>query len=159
MTRMQKKIMVLILLLCGCTARQEQISVKPDPVLMAIRDHAEQIEKDLSLLSKIKQQQNKKILDQAKVHKVPRSKGFDNTISINWSGPVEPLIRMIADRVSYKFRISGKKPINPMLVNIRSIDQPVFKVLEEIGWQAGEKVGVVVDENSSTIQVVYVGLN
>jgi hypothetical protein len=66
-------------------------------------------------------------------------------------------VKTLADMIGYDFKVVGRKPIQERLVSIDALDVPAFNVLEDLGWQAGENIGVVVDQTQKTIQIAYSG--
>ncbi len=76
-------------------------------------------------------------------------------ISLRWSGPVEQVTRAVAERAGLRFRVKGRAPGTPLLVNIDAYQQPILHVLRDIGLQAGTRADIAVDQNEGVVEVRY----
>jgi hypothetical protein len=129
----------------------------PDPVLQKIEKNSTEIHKQLVKLSKINQQKAKDTWGEAEVVKTPKTGPLSQLVTFRWSGPLQDAVKTLADMVQYDFKVIGQKPIQERLVSIDALDKPAFNILEDLGWQAGENIGVVVDQKQRFIQIVYAG--
>ncbi len=85
----------------------------------------------------------------------PASYGMDGLTSIDWSGPIEPIVKRIADATNYKFRVLGHAPAAPVLVNIAARNTPIGTVLRDIGLQCGQQADIVVYPKTRIIELRY----
>lgn len=85
----------------------------------------------------------------------PASYGMANLVSVNWSGPIEPLVEQIAKATGYKVRVLGKAPAIPVMVSLTEKNKPLGEILTNAGYQAGKKANIVVFPHSHTIELRY----
>ena len=80
------------------------------------------------------------------------------SISVEWTGPIEPLTQRIAERAGYEFLILGMQPPVPVVINVKAVEKPVIDVLRDIGLQSGQRADIVVDAERKIIEVSYVSI-
>ncbi len=85
----------------------------------------------------------------------PASYGMALNASIDWSGPVEPLVQQLAQAVKYQVRILGVKPSIPILVTLSERNVPVADILRDAAFQCGERAELVVLPDSKVIEIRY----
>lgn len=85
----------------------------------------------------------------------PASYDMGGLASIDWSGPVEPLIRQIAKASNYRVRVLGTAPAIPVLVTIYTKNAMLGDILRDIGYQCGRRASVVVFPGSRVIELRY----
>ncbi len=76
-------------------------------------------------------------------------------ISVDWSGPVEPLLRKVATVPHFTFRVIGNKPAIPVLVSITKVNAPVSEILRDIDYQIGNQANVRVYADAHVIELRY----
>ena len=76
-------------------------------------------------------------------------------ITLRWSGPIETVVRALAERAGLKFRVKGNIPTVPLAVNVDVYQQPILHVLRDIGLQAGHRADVAVDDAVGVVEVRY----
>ncbi len=76
-------------------------------------------------------------------------------ITVDWVGSAEPLVRQLADRASYQFKMSGQPPAVPMVVTLRVRNEPLIEVLRNLGLQLDNRATLQVDPSTQTIELVY----
>lgn len=81
--------------------------------------------------------------------------GMNQLASVEWTGPVGPLVDKIAKATSYKLRVLGKQPAIPILVSISAKDTPIADILRDTTFQCGDKANIVVYPASKTIELRY----
>lgn len=142
--------------LAGCaTAPPRTTTPPPDPALIALNSSAARISKSLTQLTRLQQVGTPAV----PVYQTPTSGALSTPVTLNWAGSAAPAVKAIAQMVGGHWHVKevGRPPLVPVVVHINVTGVPAYKVLEDIGWQAGQKTGVVVDRASRTIEVVYVG--
>lgn len=87
----------------------------------------------------------------------PVSIGMAKLVSVNWNGPVEPLIRKIAAASNYKVRIIGRSPAIPALVSISAQNTALADVLRDAAFQVERKADVILYPRSRVIEIRYLG--
>ncbi len=133
----------------GCAAKQPA-KPKVDPAIKKLNRAAESIQADLERLSKIKQAGHEKVKPQA----APKDGPLAKRITFKWSGPLSDALEAVASMTGYEFRVKGEEPAAPVLVNVDSVEEPAFSVLEDLGWKAG-KHRVSLDAKKGIIQLTY----
>ena len=85
----------------------------------------------------------------------PGSYGMGMPTSIDWSGPVEPLLKQVAKTADYRLRTLGTTPAIPVIVTVYAKNQMLGDVLRDIGYQCGRRASVVVFPESRVIELRY----
>lgn len=85
----------------------------------------------------------------------PASYGMSGLTSVDWSGPVEPLIRQIAKSVNYRTRVLGRSPAIPVLVSVYDKNMMVADILRDVAYQCGRRATVVVYPENRVIELRY----
>jgi len=85
----------------------------------------------------------------------PATYGMGGLTSIDWSGPVEPLIRQIAKASDYRVRVLGTAPGIPVLVTVYQKNVVLGDILRDIGYQCGRRASVVVFPENRVIELRY----
>lgn len=85
----------------------------------------------------------------------PASYGMGMQTSIDWSGPVEPLLRQIAKASDYRVRVLGTQPAIPVIVTVSATNEILGDVLRDVGYQCGRRASVVVFPGSRVIELRY----
>ena len=81
--------------------------------------------------------------------------GMSTLASIEWSGPVGPLVAKIASLSDYKLHVLGKVPAIPVLVSISAKDMPLSDILRDINFQCMSKANMVIYPASKIIELRY----
>jgi defect-in-organelle-trafficking protein DotD len=76
-------------------------------------------------------------------------------VSLRWSGPIDQVSRVLAERAGMRFRTLGRAPEVPLVVNIDAYQQPILHVLRDIGLQAGTRADLSVNQNEGVVEVRY----
>lgn len=85
----------------------------------------------------------------------PSTYGMGQSVTIDWTGPIEPLIKKIAGVTHYQFRVLGKEPAAPIVVIAHYRNTPIGEVLRNAGYQCGKRANVVIFPNSRVIELRY----
>jgi len=81
--------------------------------------------------------------------------GMGQLASIDWNGPIGPLVKKIAGATKYKLNVLGTPPGIPILVSIAVKDVPLADVLRNANFQCGNKANIVVYPASKIIELRY----
>ncbi len=76
-------------------------------------------------------------------------------VTIQWNGPWENLLKVMAERVNYDFRIIGKSPPTPIVVVVDARQQPYVDIMRNIGLQAAGRADLVLDSRNRVVEVRY----
>ena len=86
----------------------------------------------------------------------PGSSGLENIVaSVDWSGPIEPLLKRIAKLAHYRLERIGHHPAIPILVTVSSQNTSLGYIIRDINLQAGEKANILVYPGIKTIELRY----
>jgi defect in organelle trafficking protein DotD len=85
----------------------------------------------------------------------PETYGMGQQASIDWYGPIEPLVKRIATATQYKLRVIGVQPAIPIIVSITATDTPLGDILRDAAYQAHDKGTVIVFPSTRTIELRY----
>lgn len=85
----------------------------------------------------------------------PASIGMAGLATIDWSGPVGPLVQQIAKVSNYRVRVLGTEPAIPVLVTVYSKNTMLADILRDVGYQCGRRATVVVYPTSHVIELRY----
>jgi defect in organelle trafficking protein DotD len=75
--------------------------------------------------------------------------------SVDWIGPIEPLLRRIADVTHYRLRVLGRAPAIPVVVSITEKNVSFADILRNISLQAHKKACIVLYPRSRVIELRY----
>ncbi len=89
--------------------------------------------------------------------KLPNANSFGMTqlASIDWTGPIDPIVKKIAKAASYRLQVLGTQPAIPVLVTIHAQNQSLGEILQNIDYQAGRKAYIYVNGKAGLIQLRY----
>lgn len=85
----------------------------------------------------------------------PATYGMGGSTSIDWSGPVEPILQQIAKASNYRVRVLGTPPAIPVIVTVYARNEMLGDVLRDVGYQCGRRAAVVVYPESRVIELRY----
>lgn len=144
--------------LAGCTLPEHNAdsipkSPKVDPAEAKLAEAADSVSRSLQSLAENQQA----LYPKPKQYKEPdpADYGMSNLTSMNWSGPIEPLVEQIAKATGYSLRVSGVRPAIPVLVSINAKNVPLGQILRDAGYQCGDKADIVVFPRSKVIELLY----
>lgn len=85
----------------------------------------------------------------------PQALGMTQPTSLDWYGPVEPLLQQIAAASGYQVNTLGKQPATPILVSISVKDQPLALILQNAAYQVQNQADIQVDPKRKVIELRY----
>jgi defect in organelle trafficking protein DotD len=85
----------------------------------------------------------------------PNSLGIHQAATVDWSGPVEPLLKQIAAAIHYRLRVLGNAPAVPVMITLNAKRAPVANLLRDIDFQTGHKGRIVVYSRSKVVELRY----
>ena len=85
----------------------------------------------------------------------PASYGMGGVTSVDWSGPVEPLLQQIARAGNYRVRVLGTPPAIPILVTVYANRVMLADVLRDTGYQCGKRASIIVFPETRVIELRY----
>jgi len=81
--------------------------------------------------------------------------GMAQQTSLDWNGPIEPLLSKIATASHYKLRVLGKKPAVPVIVAINVTNVPLADILRNARFQSEKKANITLYPATKTIELRY----
>jgi defect in organelle trafficking protein DotD len=155
---MKKIIAVLIVsFLNGCSSQLPSsitpgINAKSDDAAIRLAEAAHSVSQSLNELKTLE----KASAPAVKPLPYPTASGLEKIIvSVDWSGPIEPLLKHIAKLANYEFEVIGRRPAIPILINILSQNTPLSYIIRDIDLQAGTKANVAVYPGIHTLELRY----
>lgn len=85
----------------------------------------------------------------------PATYGMAAITTVDWSGPVEPLLKQIAYAANYRVRALGTPPAIPVIVSIYAKNVMLGDILRDVGYQCGRRATVVIYPQSRVIELRY----
>ena len=117
---------------------------------------AKSVESSLALLARNQDDSNIPLLNTAPL--LTPEGGMSGTADIDWTGPIEPLVRKLADMTDYKLKILGNAPAIPIIVSISQDKAIIADILKNAGMQAGKRANIVVFPANRVIEVRYANI-
>ncbi len=155
---MLKKAAIIVLaaaLATGCSKTKTPTAppaMGPDPS-GTLTEAATSVSRSLVELAQIEQAAHP--LTPIEAEPNPNSYGMGATASVDWSGPIEPLITHLAQITSYKIRVTGNAPAIPVLVTVYAKNVPVADILRDAAYQCGKRAQVIVFPETKTLELRY----
>lgn len=125
----------------------------PDPVGSSLAEASYSVSRSIVSLSEIAEAAHP--LPNVAPPPSPASYGMGGLTSIDWSGPIEPLVREIAKVTGYRVRVLGTEPAIPVLVTLFDKNMMVADILRDAAYQTGRRAAVVVFPESRVIELRY----
>lgn len=85
----------------------------------------------------------------------PASYGMAGLTTLDWSGPVEPLMRQVANAANYRLVVLGTPPAIPVLVTVYEKNAMLGDVVRDIGYQCGRRADVSIYPDGRVIELRY----
>jgi defect in organelle trafficking protein DotD len=150
---------LLVSLLTGCSTTQNlpssitpSFNPKSDDAAVKLAEAASSVSQSLNELKTIEKASSPPI----KPLPYPSASGLEKIIaSVDWSGPIEPLLERIAKLANYRFEVIGHRPAIPVLVTISSQNTPLSYIVRNADLQAGIKANIAVYPGIHTIELRY----
>jgi defect-in-organelle-trafficking protein DotD len=152
-----------LLLLSGCadwdamTSSQPDVravATEPDIVSVKLAQAADRASKSLDTIANIEQTKNPAV-PPIQDDYANASPNMMQPVSVRWSGPIEQVTRTLAERAGLRFRVKGRQPAAPLIVNVDAYQQPIVHILRDVGLQAGTRADLSIDQNEGVVEVRY----
>lgn len=76
-------------------------------------------------------------------------------VTIRWAGPPLPAIQAVARMIGYSVEVRGRAGRQLPVITLEATEKQALSVLEDIGWQCGPALGLVVKEDQHTLYVFF----
>ncbi len=84
-----------------------------------------------------------------------RTTGMTQTASLDWYGPVLPLLEQIGKASGYKVQVLGNAPAIPVIVSISVNNQVMADILRNVTYQVQNKASIKVYPAKKIIELQY----
>lgn len=157
MTKCLSVLALSFLILTGCS---QKTSLEKPPVNAPSADAGIKLAEAANSVSS-------SLIELARIEKVTKKdKGKNKLVNVNsynleakasvdWSGPVEELVKRLATASFYKLRVLGKAPAIPVLVSVSAHNKTLVNILRNIDYQIGNKADLRVYTARKTIELRY----
>lgn len=144
--------------LIGCSSKKKKvkptnISYDNKKIENALIKAADSIESSLFSLSNTKESTDPALIDTLPL--MTAEGGMGNKVSIDWVGPIAPLLFKIANMSGYKLKILGKEPAIPITITITKKKEFVADILKNASLQAKDRASVVVFPENKILELRY----
>jgi defect-in-organelle-trafficking protein DotD len=157
-------VIMCALFLVGCSTRRYVVStnyavpslpyqLNSDDAEIKLAEAAVSVSKSLDSLAELEKAAHPCICLPAPMD--ARRYGLACLASVDWVGPVEPLVQRIAEANHYCLRVLGRKPAIPVIVSINAKNIPFADILRNVSLQIHKKACIVVYANSRVIELRY----
>jgi defect in organelle trafficking protein DotD len=157
-------VIILIFFLAGCTTRRYVVAtnsaipnlpyqVNADDAEIKLAEAAVSVSRSLDNLAEIEKAAHPCVRLPPPIN--ASCYGLACLASIDWVGPVEPILRRIGEATHYCVRVLGREPTIPVIVSINSKNTPFADILRNISLQIHKKACIVIYPNCRTIELRY----
>lgn len=81
--------------------------------------------------------------------------GLAQQASLNWTGPVKPLLKHIAKAGHYKLHVIGKTPSVPIVVAVDAKNQTLAQILRNVKYQVSNRATILLYPKAKIIELRY----
>ena len=75
--------------------------------------------------------------------------------SIDWNGPVEPIMRKIASTGKFKFKVLGTRPTIPVIVSLKMKNSALSDIIRNISYQTSGKAKIAIYTKQKVLELRY----
>ena len=145
-------LILLIFLLCACAPPQPP-QTKLDSASASLAEASYSVSRSIVSLSETAQAAHP-VPDLGPAPN-PMSYGMAGLTSVDWSGPIEPLVKQLAKAANYRVRVLGRAPSIPVLVTIYDKNMMLADIFRDVGYQAGRRASVIVYPEERVVELRY----
>lgn len=149
---------LVALLLIGCSdlapkPLKSKEMTQADPALVDTAEAAVSVSHSLSQLGLAQRNEQGLLKRESEESNLPRV--LSRLVSIDWAGPVEPLIKQLAEGTQMRVKVIGVEPAIPVIVSVRKRDTSVYHLLQDLRGQIGDRADIMVYPSSGVIELHY----
>lgn len=126
----------------------------PDPTLTAIDRSAAEVSRSITALAEVEQYDRFKRMP-GQPRNFEQIPDMAQTVSMPWDGPVEAAVRQLARQAGYTFKLAGRPPVIPVLVQLPDQPASISDLLRNVGLQAGSRADVFVYPGQRIVELRY----
>lgn len=144
---------VCVATLAACASNKPAPSA-PDTTLVALDRSAAEVSRSITALAEVEQYDRfKRLSDQPSVYEqVP---GMTQIVTMPWDGPAEAAARQLATQAGYTFKVAGRAPVIPVLVQLSNQPATISDLLRNVGLQAGARADIFVYPAQRIVELRY----
>jgi defect-in-organelle-trafficking protein DotD len=75
--------------------------------------------------------------------------------SVDWNGPIEPLVKHLAQTAGYRVKIVGSAPITPIIVTVHAEEDSNANILRSAALQANNRAMIMTNAQDKSITLRY----
>lgn len=143
--------MLSTVFITGCTAPQPTYTVSD--VEYQLMRAALSVEDSLRALAATQEVYSKAAINTDVL--ITSQGGMGGLASLDWSGPIEPLLEKIGELTRYRVKVLGPIPPIPIIVSISARERMIADILKDAGLQAGKRANLVVYPTTRIIELRY----
>lgn len=150
-----KSILMLLfsLILTGCASPQLPPAFNVNKTQASLAEASYSVSR--SIVDLAEQDQAAHPLPPLEPPPAPATYGMGGLTSVDWSGPVEPLVRQIANAANYRLRVLGRSPAIPVIVTVYAKNMMLGDILRDVGYQCGRRAVIGVFPETRVIELRY----
>ena len=145
-------IAILCIALAACTPTPTEIN-KTDETSASLAEASYSVSRSITDLSETAQAAHP--LPPLDPPPNPASYGMGQLTSVDWSGPIAPLVKQIAKASGYRMNVLGTPPAIPVIVTINEKNAMMADILRNAGYQCGRRATVVIYPENRVIELRY----
>ena len=148
-------IVFVTVLLSACATHHPLQPTQPDDkASVMLAESANSVSRTLVELARIE----KAVAPSGKVLLDPYPLDLKGTASVNWSGPIEPMLRRLANQTHFNLRVLGKSPQVPIIVTVSTYNAPLGSIFRDLDFQVGHRAEIMVFPETKTVELRYARL-
>lgn len=136
----------------GCATKPPVVA--PDPVQVQLAASAQSVRVSLRQLAEA-EQYDKMRRSPGGEAAAPVIPGLTRVVAVPWQGPLEPVVRKLAEMGGYHLNVAGHAPAIPIVVSLGPTPASLSAHLRDVGLQAGTRADIIVDPARKQVGVVY----
>ncbi|MES2212283.1 MAG: DotD/TraH family lipoprotein [Pseudomonadota bacterium] len=145
-------LVALVMGLSGCTNNWLRVASQSETERSLLATAAA-IDRSLRTLEAYEYAAKPQLLDAE--HLMRQDERLARAVSLDWSGPIEPLLEKIVDMSDYRLRILGARPVIPVMVNVSTSAAKLAELIKDLGLQSGKRADLVVFPDAHIIELRY----
>ncbi len=151
-------IIICCLLLASCTFEPREPTPLPPPLTTNehLENAAHKVDRSIIELYDVERAKKPTALEiKAEPYPEPIYPSLSRIVSVDWSGPVEPLLEEMAKLTHYRVKVLGHEPAIPVLVTIESDKITAHELLREARAQVYLRADILIFPDSGVIELHY----
>lgn len=142
-------------MLTGCSwfLPQKPIIAGPDTASVKLAESASSVSNSLGGVEAVERVTTAPIINRPLT--APNNYDLSGLVSIDWSGPVGPLVEKVGAMSGYQVRIIGEPPAIPIIVSIAAKDVPLIYILRNADFQCASRANIKVMTAYRLIELQY----